>query len=80
MHSFEVHSNESVCRKSGCLGLEQVIRDHFKQRQAECKGALLSTPNMGKNLHKLFKAVVNEISQALPILGESGSEASYFIP
>ena len=25
MHSFEVHSNESVCRKSGCLGLEQVI-------------------------------------------------------
>ena len=26
MHSFEVHSNESVCRKSGGLGLEQVIR------------------------------------------------------
>ena len=25
MHSFEVHSNESVCRKSGCLGLEQVM-------------------------------------------------------
>ena len=24
MHSFEVHSNESVCRKSGRLGLEQV--------------------------------------------------------
>ena len=24
MHSFEVHSNESACRKSGCLGLEQV--------------------------------------------------------
>ena len=26
MHSFEVHSNERVCRKSGRLGLEQVIR------------------------------------------------------
>ena len=25
MHSFEVHSNESTCRKSGHLGLEQVI-------------------------------------------------------
>ena len=32
MHSFEVHSNESACRKSGCLGLEQVIipvHNHF---------------------------------------------------
>ena len=35
---------------------------------------------MGKVLHKVFKAVVNEISQALSILGESGSEVSYFIP
>ena len=25
MHSFEVHSNESTCRKSEHLGLEQVI-------------------------------------------------------
>ena len=25
MHSFEVHSNESACRKKVCLGLEQVI-------------------------------------------------------
>ena len=36
--------------------------------------------NMGKGLHKVFKAVVNEILQVLPILGESGSEVSYFIP
>ena len=34
---------------------------------------------MGKDLHKLFKAVVKEILQDLPILGESGSEFSYFI-
>ena len=25
MHNFVVHSNESACRKSGRLGLEQVI-------------------------------------------------------
>ena len=36
--------------------------------------------DMGKSLHKVFKAVSNEISQVLPILGESGSEVSYFIP
>ena len=41
---------------------------------------LLSTQNMGKSLHKVFKAVVNEILQVLPILGEYGSEVSYFIP
>ena len=29
MHSFEAHSNESTCRKSGRLGLEQVPYDHF---------------------------------------------------
>ena len=35
---------------------------------------------MRKGLHKLFKSVVNDILQALSILGESGSEVSYFIP
>ena len=35
---------------------------------------------MGKGLYKVFKAVVNEILQVLPILGESGSEVYYFIP
>ena len=35
---------------------------------------------MGKCLHKVFKAVVYEISQVLPILGESSSEVSYLIP
>ena len=49
------------------------ILDRFKQIQAEWKEALLSTRNMGKGLHKLFKDVVNYISQALPILVESGS-------
>ena len=36
--------------------------------------------NMGKGLQKLFKAVVNELLEALPILGESGSAVSYLIP
>ena len=27
MHSFEVHSNESACRKSGRLGMDQVNKD-----------------------------------------------------
>ena len=34
---------------------------------------------MVKGLHKVFKRVVKEILQDLPILGESGSEVSYFI-
>ena len=35
---------------------------------------------MGKGLHKVFCAVVREISQELTPLGESGSEISHFIP
>ena len=41
---------------------------------------LLSTQSMGKGVQKIFQAVVNEILQVLPILGESGSEVSYLIP
>ena len=50
------------------------IHIFFKQRQAEWKGVLLSERKMGKGLHKVFKAAVNDISQALTILGESGSD------
>ena len=31
MHSFEVHSNESACRKSGLIGLEQVVGQRTKR-------------------------------------------------
>ena len=34
-------------------------RDHIKRRQTEGKSKLLSTQNMGKVFHKVFKAVVN---------------------
>ena len=56
------------------------IHDHIKPGKMEYKGALSSMRNMGKGLQKLFKAVVNDIFQDLPILGEPGSEVSYFIP
>ena len=34
---------------------------------------------MGKGLHKLFKAVLNELNNVYNNLGESGSEVSHFI-
>ena len=55
------------------------ICDRIKLGRAEWKGALLSMQNLGKGFKKLFKAVVNDILQALPVLGDSGSEVSYFI-
>ena len=36
--------------------------------------------NTRKGLHKVFKAVVNETSQFLPIFSEYGSKVSYIIP
>ena len=60
-------SNPSVNR----IDERYKIRDCIKQRQSGCKGALLSTKNMGKGLHKPFKAVVNDTSEVLPILVES---------
>ena len=56
------------------------IHDRIKQIQSECKVPLKATRNMGKVLHNVFKAVVKEILQDLPPLGESGSEVSHFIP
>ena len=56
------------------------ICDRIKRCQVEWKGELLSINNMVKGLQKLFKAFVNEILQALPILDKSGSGVSYFIP
>ena len=34
---------------------------------------------MGKGLQKVLKVIVNDISQALPIMGASDSEVTYFI-
>ena len=34
------------------------IRDIIKQRKSECKGALKTTQNVGKGLHKVFKNVL----------------------
>ena len=35
---------------------------------------------MGKALHKVFKAVVNKISESVLIMGKLVSEVSYLIP
>ena len=48
------------------------ISCRIKQRQAVWKGDLLSTRNIGKGSHKLFKTDFIDISQTLPIVGESG--------
>ena len=69
-------SHLSVNMREACYK----IRDCIKRSQAKYKGALISTWNMGKGLHKVFKAIINDISLVLPTLGESGSEVSYFIP
>ena len=53
------------------------IRDCIRLSQSEWKGALKATRSMGKGLHKVFSTVVNEISQELTALGESGSEVSH---
>ena len=46
------------------------ISYHIKQKREEWKVVLLSTRSMGKISHKVFKAVVNEISESLSIMGD----------
>ena len=45
------------------------IRDRIRQIQSKWKGALQSTRNIGKVLHKVFKTVVKQILQEFPPLG-----------
>ena len=56
------------------------IRDSIKQKKLQWKGALRATHKMVKGLHRVFSAIVSEISQELTNFGESGSEVSHFIP
>ena len=56
------------------LEVRYKICGSIKQRQMEWKGALLSTQNMGKVLHKLFKAIVNDLYEPLPILGNQAQK------
>ena len=51
MHNFVVHSNESACRKSGRLGLEQV---YSIINNIGTYGILNLENPPGINLHKLF--------------------------
>ena len=68
-------------RIQSCLSINRryaryKIRDYIKQRRAELRGALISARKMNKISHKKFKAVVNEIWKALPIMIASGLEVS----
>ena len=47
--------------------------DNIKQTKNEWEGEELSAKWVGKLLYKFFKAVVNELNNVLPTLGESVS-------
>ena len=47
-------SHPNINQREAC----HKIRDHIRQRQSECKGALKATQNMGKGLHKIVKNFV----------------------
>ena len=45
MHIFEVHSNESACKKGGRLGLDQVITVNNKRVVFEVRSSIkVATP------------------------------------
>ena len=76
---------EDICVCNSCMSIKRIDacckkHDCIKQGQAEWKGASSSTWNMGKNIYKILKDIVNKLLQALPSLGESRSEGSYFNP
>ena len=52
----------------------------IEQTQNECKGKEILEKRRIKVLHKVFKAIVNELNNKLTYLGKSGSEVSHFIP
>ena len=63
MHCFEVYSNESVCRKSGCLGLDQVSgglgEKHFNVRLKNSQNSVAdNTVPETVVLHTLSQALV----------------------
>ena len=51
MHNFEVHSNESACRKSVRLGLDQVQPNYNSNRQYkyQCVGNQVMFAHSGEN-------------------------------
>ena len=65
MHSFEVHSNESACRKSGRLGLEQV-----KLRTLIVTLVTLFTNSNGTN-NKLRRPIVTSATVFTKISGDN---------
>ena len=69
-------THPSIDKRKACIS----IRDSIKQKKLQWEGALRATHKMGKGLHRVFSAIVSEISQELTNFGETGSEVSHFIP
>ena len=55
----ESQSHTNVNQRESCYK----ICDRIRQRQSEWKGVVKVMQSMGKGLHKVFKTVVQEISQ-----------------
>ena len=60
MPNFEVHSNESVCRRSGRLGLDLVyIRGHrFENIIAALSFKDLPLPSFKERLFEVFQMII----------------------
>ena len=72
---------DELCHPSNNRGeAHYKIYYRINKIKSEWKGALKYMQNMVKGFHNFFKAVVNDILQDLPTLGESGSKVSYLIP
>ena len=52
----------------------------IRQTQGGYKRGELSAKSMRQILHKLSKAILNELNNSLPTLGYLGSKVLYFIP
>ena len=56
----QIRGGSQSCPSVNSVEERYKLHDYIKQIQAEWKGAILSTQNVGKGLQKVFKAVVNE--------------------
>ena len=76
---------ENICNVSQSHPNVNSIESHYKlrnsinQRKQELKGALKATQNMDNGLHKVFKTVIKDILQVIPLLGIFGLEVFHFI-
>ena len=78
MHSFEVHSNESACRKKVRLGLEQVL--YCQYITYDSKGQALLYVKMNKALYGLLKSVLQLYKKFCSDIEACGFKANPYYP